>query len=79
MPLQQVEIISGLQLDKPTATNDSYNCYDVFDITLNVNKPQGQNNDYTTSLVASLSIPGLTDIIAQNVADTHNKIIVYFN
>ena len=79
MPMQQVEYISGLQFSKPTVSNDAYNCYDVLNITLNVNKPQGQNTDYTTSLVASMSIPGLTDIIAQNVADTHNKIIVYFN
>lgn len=78
MPLQQVEYISGLQLDKPDQTKDSISCYDVYDITLNVNKPDNQNIDKDSSLVASMTVPGLLDIIAQNVADTHNKILKFF-
>lgn len=78
MPLQQVEYISGLQLDKPDQTKDSISCYDVYDITLNVNKPDNQNIDKDSSLVASMTVPGLLDIIAQNVADTHNRILKFF-
>ncbi len=77
MSLQQVEELRGEPLEKPL-TNDAYNSYDLYDIALNVNQAQ-ENLDKNAQVIASMSIPGLTDIMAQNVADTHNRIIVYFN
>ena len=58
MPLQQVEYISGLQLDKPHHTEDTVICYSIHDITFNFNKRENQGIDKAASLVASMTVVG---------------------
>lgn len=80
MPLQQVEYISGLQWDKPDQTKGSLNCYDVYDITLNVNRPENQEIDKASSLVASMTVVGApsSDVLYETVNEVIAEALPYY-
>lgn len=69
MPLNQVEYLSGIQMAKPDMIKGDIYCYDLDDITLNVVNPGNQNKVTSSSLVASMSIPGLANELVNDVSE----------